>query len=194
MELATTQKLLARLFTDSRLRVRFYADPVSVGAEFGLCPESSRMLAEVPEDQIHDFSKSVRLQRLESVTCLLPCSVKCLGARFGEAFREYVLQSPLQAGSHAWCDAVDFNAFFQDWAAKNRGIPKWKRELVRYESDRLAFINNRERFSWSVSLFPGHRMVRRMQTGDVPSKVWPIPGLRVFWRWRPDDPMHEKLL
>jgi len=193
MELAATQKFLARIFTDSQLRTRFYADPVHVGAEFGLSPAAARTLADVPENQVHEFSKSVRRQRLDAVSRLLPCSVKCLGTSFGEAFREYVLANALPSESHSWRDAINFNRFFQQWSVSHR-VPRWQRELLAYESDRLEFTHDHSRLNWRFSFFPGHRTARRVEAGEVPAKVWPVPGLRVFWRWRASGEMHEELL
>lgn len=191
MELAASQKFLARIFTDSQLRTRFYADPVAVGSEFGLSPEGARALAALPEEQVHEFSKSVRRQRRDAVSRLLPTSVKCLGPAFGEAFRDYVIVNALPAEAHAWRDALGFNRFFQSWAASHR-VPRWQRELMAYESDRLEFTHSRSRLDWRFSFFPGHRTARRIAAGDVPTNVWPVPGLRVFWRWRADAGMHEK--
>lgn len=194
MELAATQKLLARLFTDSQLRNRFYANPVKVGAEFGLSPETASTLAVVPEARVHDFAKSVRRRRLEAVTRLLPCSAKCLGPAFGEAFRDYVLQHALPAEAQAWFDAVSFGRFFRQWIRNRKGVPTWQQELLAYESERLGFEHGRDRFNCHLSLFPGHRTARRVSAGEIPTKVWPMPGLHVFWRWRRGGEMHERLL
>ena len=45
MGLAEVQAALARLFTDSDLRVRFFADPIEVGRELGLDESETTGLA-----------------------------------------------------------------------------------------------------------------------------------------------------
>jgi len=194
MELAATQTLLARIYTDSRLRTRFYADPVAVGSEFGLSAATARSLAAVPETDIHEFAKAVRRRRLEATGRLLPCSTKCLGPRFGEAFREYVLGHPLPAECHAWHDAVAFEGFFQSWCQQHPEITPWQREVLRFESERLAFTHRRARLLVRFCLYPGHRTARDIAAGRPPKTVWPLPGLRIFWRWKAGGEMHEHLL
>lgn len=194
MELAATQKFLTRIFTDSRLRTRFYADPVRVGAEFGLSAKVATTLADLSESDVHEFSKSVRRQRLESATRLLPSAAKCLGTRFGEAFRDFVLSHALPAESRPWNDAVAFQAFFQDWCGQHPEIPRWQREVIAYESERLEFDHSHRLLHIRLCLYPGHRTARRIAAGRTPARVPLLPGLRIFWRWNANGEMHEKLL
>jgi len=183
MELAATQKLLARIYTDSTLRNRFFADPVSIGASFGLSAEEAQTLAELPKDDVHDFTKSIRRQRLESVTALLPETVKILGRRFGELFREYVVKSQLSADAHPWTDAIRFCTACITAQKLKVTVKRWEMEMMRYEGARLEFLHGEKSMQMHFSMYGVTRAANTLAAGGEVTSIMPIPGWAVFIRW-----------
>ncbi|MGB0578186.1 MAG: hypothetical protein ACPGVU_00665 [Limisphaerales bacterium] len=183
MELAATQKLLARILTDSTLRNRFFADPVTIGASFGLSAEEARVLAELPKDDVHDFTKSIRRQRLETVTALLPDSVSILGRRFGELFREYVVKEQLPADAHPWTDAIRFCTACVKAKKLKVEVQRWELELMRYEGARLEFLHGEKLLQFHFSMSGVTRAAKALAAGKAVTSVLPIPGIAIFIRW-----------
>lgn len=189
MELAATQKLLARIYTDSTLRNRFFADPVTIGASFGLSPEDAQTLAELPKDDVHDFTKSIRRKRLESATTLLPLSVSALGRRFGELFRGYVVKSQLPADAHPWTDAIRFCEACVTAKKLKVEMQRWELELMRYEGARLKFLHGEKSLQTFSSFYGVTRAAKALTAGAEVNSVMPLPGWAVFIRWGKGGPI-----
>lgn len=189
MELATSQKLLARIYTDSVLRNRFFADPITIGASFGLNQDAALQLAKLPKEEVHNFTKSLRRQRLAWVSRELPLSRKLLGSRFGELFKDYVVKSQLPEKSLPWVDAMRFckNAINRKKSAVE--VAKWELEFMRYECARLDFNNSPDRVRRFFSYYRVNGLEAAITAGQIPTSVRTLPCFTVFWRWTKHHPI-----
>lgn len=180
MELAASQKLQAHLYTDSLLRKRFYADPVTVGAQFGLSEAASLQLAKLPQDQVKEFTKQLRRKRLKDVSAHLPRFVRLLGRDFGELFKQYVLKTPPPADQVAWQDALRFTAFVLDQPKKLGLDPPWARHLLRYEAARIRTALGEEAIQmlWFPCRIRG--AVRELESNLKPERCLGLPSLVIM--------------
>ena len=136
MGLAETQKVLARLYTDARLRERFFADPFKTGAEFGLGRDEAEQLARLSARQVNFFAGTLHAKRLQEVRDLLPLTARALGERAAPLFGEYA-ETNLPGGikKHR-ADA----AAFADYLAACDALgadSRWVADLARYEKSWL---------------------------------------------------------
>lgn len=191
MELAATQKLLARLCTDSILRNRFYADPASVGRNFGLKPAESQKIAEnLPQDQVHSFTKNLRRKRLADVTAQLPLTSSAIGRQFAEVFKEYVIQNPPPEGAASWRDALGFRNFFQQYARKNKLKPSWARGLLHFECRGIETEHTDVKFRFAFYLRRIPRFAKQLNAGKDVKAPAPIPSVAIWWRSSKRGPIH----
>ncbi len=85
MGLEAVELALARLYTDDRLRARFFAEPERVAVEIGLAPEDAERLLAVDRSRIELFAESLRIKRFGEVRRLVPRTLAAIGE---EALRE----------------------------------------------------------------------------------------------------------
>jgi hypothetical protein len=183
MGLAETQRLLARISTDADLRGRFAADPLVVGAEFGLSPLEAENLKAVPMAQLDEFAASLIRKRRNEVESLLPLTFQALGAaHFARLFRRHVAAYlPTGIKKHR-DDAVAFASFLQHEVGEN-----WKADLARMEAANLLAHDPARR--WHFLWLDHHpsELARATVTGSEPPRfrrcwiVWcrPLPNGRV---------------
>jgi hypothetical protein len=94
MSLLALQNTLARLYTDSAFRARFFEDPAGAGAEMGLTAAEQRQAAGLDRRQVERFALSLRQKRLGLARELLPGTARVLGERFRELFFHYCDSQP----------------------------------------------------------------------------------------------------
>lgn len=94
MSLLAVQSLLARLYTDSAFRTRFFDDPGAACREFPLTAGEEQQLAGLDRGQVERFARSLRQKRLGLVRELLPGTAQLLGTQFAERFFEYCESQP----------------------------------------------------------------------------------------------------
>ncbi|MBG86313.1 MAG: hypothetical protein CMO80_05365 [Verrucomicrobiales bacterium] len=180
MELASSQKLLARLYTDSVLQRRFYADPVTVGAGFGLSEPDSKELANLPQEYVRNFTKELRRDRLQKVTHELPLSHQLMGREFGDAFREYLLKSPPPTDQLPWKDALRFVDFFPTYLKKHSVTSNWAFDLLRFEAARLHAIWEDRAIQLFWSRFRIRKLVRLLRAKSAPQQASAIPSFSII--------------
>ncbi len=86
MGLAETQRLLAHLYTDPRVREQFFAHPATVAAQFSLPPADLPVLTHLPRAEITRFARSLQNKRLGDTAKLLPLTRRALGRQFAPRF------------------------------------------------------------------------------------------------------------
>ncbi len=89
MSLLALQSVLARLYTDSAFRARFFDDPGTASRELPLTAAERDQLAGLDRSQVERFARSLRQKRLGLARELLPGTALVLGDRFGELFFQY---------------------------------------------------------------------------------------------------------
>ncbi len=191
MELASTQAVMARLYTDSDFRRRFFEDPVTVGGEFGLTQADSTELARVSEEKVKAFTNSLRRQRLSRVALLMPLSAKVLDRVFTECFRDYLLEKKPPADASPPDDCISFFDFIADRIRTTAIAPRWTLDLLRFELAGIRAEWKGVRFQCLVFQYPVTRMIRGIRKQHFPSSPMPIPGMALWWRWSPDRPLHS---
>ena len=149
MGLAQEQRAQACLYTDARLRERFFADPRSEGEALGLTREEAERLGRLSEREVRFFASCLQRKRMGEVRKLLPRSQRALGSGFAELFRRYAA-GPVPEGVHRHQrDAVGFCSFVGRVAREEGFEPRRVLDLLRYEA------------AWVEAASPGPRLVLR---------------------------------
>jgi hypothetical protein len=86
--LEAVQAALARLYTDDRLRERFFAAPGETAAAMGLAPADAARVVDVDRGQVEAFAESLKIKRYGEVRDLVPRARAAIGE---EALRERFL-------------------------------------------------------------------------------------------------------
>jgi len=94
MSLLAVQTALARLYTDSLFRARFFANPGEGCHGMGLTAMEQRQLAALDRRQVERFARSLQQKRLDLARELLPGTARVMGDRFAEAFFRYCEAQP----------------------------------------------------------------------------------------------------
>jgi hypothetical protein len=142
MSLLDVQNLLARIFTDEDLRLRFLREPEKTGMENNLSRAEIEQIKQILPEQIRFFADSLVSKRLHEVEKLLPLTRKALGKEFEKYFREFANQFLPQTIKKHLEDAIQFSGFLH---SKNIE-PVWTTDLTRFERARLSFNNSEKRF------------------------------------------------
>jgi|SRR5215213_542430 len=142
MSLQDVQNLLARIFTDEDLRLRFLAEPEKTGAENNLSDAEIIQIKQLLPEQINFFADSLFYKRLREVEKFLPLTRKVLNKDFEKYFREFANQFQPQTIKKHLADAIEFAEFLQPKKIE----PVWAKDLARFEQTRLSFNNSEKRF------------------------------------------------
>ena len=119
MELASTQALLARLYTEHGFRERFLENPESAAAESAITPEEARQLADKCRNQLIGFARSLRAKRLAEVLSFLPRTANALGSdRFRRLFMNHAQDFVPSAINKPREDALAFAAWLETHPAE----------------------------------------------------------------------------
>lgn len=135
MALAQTQALLARLYTDARLRRDFFDAPAAVAARFGVESGEAQRLAAIDRREVEAFAHSLLGKRALDARKALPLTARALSDRFDALFREAIAES-LPEGRHR-ADAAALTQRLEALAARGGFEPAWIADLARFE---LAFV------------------------------------------------------
>ncbi|HEX8734694.1 MAG TPA: hypothetical protein VF721_05175 [Pyrinomonadaceae bacterium] len=141
MSLQDVQNLLARIFTDEDLRLRFLQEPQKIGAENNLSDDEIIQIRQLLPEQINFFADSLFYKRLREVEKLLPLTRKVLQKDFEKYFREFANQFQPQTIKKHLEDAVKF----ADFLTAKKIEPIWAKDLASFEQARLAFNNSAKR-------------------------------------------------
>lgn len=181
MGLAETQKALARIYTDSDLRERFFADPQTVGQQLGLASDESARLAQIPAEQAAYFAASLLNKRIHEVAKLLPLSARLLGQQFRKLFREYA-QTNVPSGTKKHSeDAVGFVAYAERSQRLRDSAPAWAIELLGYESEHLRAGRPKPHLRWRSFRYPVNEIARRLSKGEQVSEQPETRPVLLLW-------------
>jgi hypothetical protein len=143
MGLAERQKALAQLYTDTRLRERFLADPLTVCRELGFSEEEASRIASIPPARVASFARSLHNKRLAEVGKILPLTSRVLGKLFNENFESYA-EKHLPGGTKKHLgDALAFATHLQKVLREKGGQPRWVLDLLAYEKARIMAADPR---------------------------------------------------
>lgn len=142
MSLLDVQNLLARIFTDEDLRLRFLLDPEKIGIENDLSETEIEQIKQLLPEQVNFFAGSLLYKRLREVEKLLPLTRTALETQFEKYFREFANQFLPQTIKKHLEDAMEFGKFLQSKKIE----PVWTKDLAKFERARLSFNNSEKRF------------------------------------------------
>jgi hypothetical protein len=142
MSLQDVQNLLARIFTDEDLRLRFLQEPEKTGAENNLSAAEIGQIRQLLPEQINLFADSLFYKRLSEVEKFLPLTRKALEKDFEKYFRTFANQFLPQTIKKHLEDAIEFAEFLQSEKIE----PVWAKDLAKFEQARLSFNNSAKRF------------------------------------------------
>jgi hypothetical protein len=138
MDLNATQRLLAKLYTDSALRQRFSVERGAVAKEFGIAPDEARQLEHLPVEQLAAFARTLERKRISELRRALPATCRALGSRLHHLFELHAARFHPHGAQRHVDDAVAFARFL--FRARD---PTGVADLGRYEANWLRFRNGR---------------------------------------------------
>lgn len=184
MGLMQTQALLARLFTDARLRRVFFEDPQGAAQGFGLSQEEAKTFARLDRREVEEFARCLLGKRALDARKVLPFTARALGADFDRLLLEAIDGSPSRERHRS-----DAAALARLLSARASG-PPWIGDLARFETAfasaaRPGAVILLRRFAWPVD-----DIARQLLAGAhlhvAPRRrlgLWlRAPGGSLFWR------------
>lgn len=189
MGLAEIQQTLARLYTESELRERFFSDPLTVGRELGLSAEEARNLAQLSVAQVRGYADSLVGKRLTGVGKLLPLTRRVLGERFDRHFRNYAAANRHIGAPFYFEDATAFASHLEGKLREERVAGGWVLDLLHFEVARVRAADPSRRVVTRFFRHDIRRLVgsiaRREETPDAVRR----PSVAVWWRPRKRGPV-----
>lgn len=182
MGLRETQALLARLFTDARLRRVFFEEPQAAAQGFGLSEDEAKSLAALDKCEVEEFARCLLGKRALDVRKVLPLTAKALGEDFDSLLFE-AIEGPPSPARHRG-DAAVLARLLEG----RQGEPAWIGDLARFE---MAFVTAARpgaflrRFDWPINDI-ARQLLAGAQVFAVPRRRFGIwlrpPGGRLYWR------------
>lgn len=130
MGLEQVQQVLAKLYTNTEFRERFFNQPGVVGAELGLSSIEIEQLSQLTAKDVTVFANSLKWKRLGELRELLPITAGVLGKEFNTLFWGYA-ESYLPTGIKKHRDdAIAFSNFILQTPEIT---PVWVKDLVIFE-------------------------------------------------------------
>ncbi len=111
MNLTKLQDLLARLYTDPKLRNAFFADPAAVAREFGIGSAEASELAAAVGTELEYFARTLLRKRMSEAKKLLPEVSREIGDRFEALFAEFAEEFVPDSSKKHLLDAYQFTSF-----------------------------------------------------------------------------------
>jgi hypothetical protein len=177
-----TQALLARLFTDAKLRRAFFEDPQGAARSFGFSDGDAATLAALDKREVEEFARCLLGKRALDVRKILPLTAKALGEDFDRLLFE-AIDGPPSPDRHRG----DAAALARLLAAR-KSEPAWIGDLARFE---MAFVSAARpgiifrRFGWPINDI-ARQLLAGAQVVAAPGRrlgLWfRLPGGRLYWR------------
>jgi hypothetical protein len=178
MSLLDVQNLLARIFTDEDLRLRFLSEPDKIGIENNLSAAEIEQIRQILPEQINFFADSLFYKRLHEVEKLLPLTRKALGTEFEKYFREFANQFLPQTIKKHLEDAIEFIEFLQSKKIE----PVWAKDLARFEGARLSFNNSEKRILLKRFDFDIREIIKEISRQGAKAQS-DFPGRKTYAVW-----------
>ncbi len=159
MGLSQTQALLARLFTDARLRRAFFEGPRETARGFGLSESEAATLEALDRREVEDFARSLLGKRALDARKALPLTAKALGAAFDGLLFEAIEGPPAPERHRA--DAAALARLL----AERDSAPAWIGDLARYEMAFVAAARPGAFFLLRRFVFPVDEIARALVAG-----------------------------
>ena len=193
MSLSTVQQVLARIYTDSKLRDDFLTNPDVVGISFGLNCQEIQQLSKLSSQQVNLFASSLKHKRLGEIRKLLPLTNKVLGKELDRLFFKYS-ETYLPTGSKKHLlDAIAFTKFLEQNITTDNIQPAWVLDVLRYEKIRLKMFQGKgfiicDRFSYHLE-----SLINSLHS-DSPTLLNPQPNIGIWFKLTPHSKWREFFL
>ncbi|GDY23213.1 hypothetical protein LBMAG56_45600 [Verrucomicrobiota bacterium] len=189
MGLAETQRLLAHLYTDPRVREQFFTHPATVAAEFSLPPADLHVLRHLPRAEINRFARSLQNKRLGDTAKLLPLTRRALGRHFAPRFLAWAESTAPATSHHHTDDARHFAAHLlsenKKTAAPAKALAPWITNLLRYETAALTAATPGRHCIFLPLRFTPADLQKCARSSRHRSRLRPRPSLAVWFRLTP---------
>jgi hypothetical protein len=180
--LRETQALLARLFTDAKLRHAFFEDPRGAAHGLGLSEDEAKTLAALDKREVEEFARCLLGKRALDARKVLPLTAKALGENFDRLLFE-ACDGPPSPARHRG-DAAALARLLEG----RKGEPAWIGDLARFE---MAFVTAARpgvflrRFDWPISDI-ARQLLAGAHVDTGPRRRFGIwlraPGGKLYWR------------
>lgn len=190
MSLSTVQQALARIYTDSKLRDNFLANPDVVGISLGLNCQEIIDLSKISRQQVNLFAASLKNKRLKEVYKLLPLTYKVLGKKFDSLFIKYS-ETYLPSGSKKHLsDAIAFSNFLQEYLTQENPYSTWLLDVLRYEKVRFKMFDKKsllicDRFNYNLE-----SLINYLDSNSSPILSFQ-PNFVIWFRLTPKSNWHS---
>lgn len=189
MSLATVQKALARIYTDSKLRDDFMTNPNVVGRTLGLNCQEMQQLSQLSSKEVNLFANSLKHKRLGEIRKLLPLTNKLIKKEFDRLFFRYA-ETYLPTGNkkHLF-DAIQFAHFIAKIIATEDIEPIWLLDVLHYERIWLEKLQSNRLFTIALHRFNYEiePLIDSLQTQESTPVLKPKSTIGVWFRLFPNQ-------
>lgn len=186
MSLKTIQEVLARIYTDSKLRDNFLTNPDVVGISLGLNCQEIQKLSQLSSQQVNLFAISLKRKRLAEIRKLLPLTNKVLGKEFDRLFFKFS-ESYLPTGNQKHLlDSIAFSDFLERYLSAETIQPVWSLDVLRYEKIRLKMFQGKKliicaRFNYRLEYLID------FLNSESQSMLHPHPNINIWFKLTPNS-------
>ncbi|VEP11310.1 conserved hypothetical protein [Hyella patelloides LEGE 07179] len=181
MSLSTVQQVLARIYTDSKLRDDFLTNPDVVGISFGLNCQEIQQLSKLSRQQVDLFARSLKRKRLGEIRKLLPLTNQALGKEFNPLFFQYS-ETYLPTGNKKHLlDAIAFTKFLLQQLTTDNTQPVSVLDVLRYEAVRLKMFEGKRLLFCNRFYYHLETLINSLHS-DSPLIPYPQPNIGIWFR------------
>ncbi len=186
MSLKTVQKVLARIYTDSKLRDNFLTNPDVVGASLSLNCQEILQLSQLSSKQVNLFANSLKHKRLGEIRKLLPLTNKILGKELDRLFFKYSeTYLPTGIKKHL-LDAIALTEFIEQQITTNNIQPAWILDVLRYEKIRLKMLQGKQLIMSDRFNYHLESLINSLDS-DAQPQLNPQPNLGIWFKLTPKE-------
>ena len=192
MELATQQIVLAKIYTNKKLRMQFFADPLTTGHELKLKPKDVDLLSGLSSKQVHLFARSLHRKRMNYICSLLPLTSLALEDQFNDLFFRYIESRNPNGSKWPLEDAIMFSEFLLTKACDDLKY-SWVMDLLHYETASLKAASGKSRFLIRKFSCQVQLLAKNFHLNNEISKLLNRPCFAFWFRLSKRGPMLHKV-
>ena len=178
MELASTQALLARLYTDQAFREAFMDDPELTSRPYRLGNIDLQKMIKLASGPALLFSRALIRKRFGHVASFLPATRRSMGKQMWEAFLGFAGHyNPKGVGRHLF-DAIEFSTFLLKECKSQIDAPDWWQLVSKYEKTGLEALA--APFFLNIKFYK-HDILRLYKSAGNPKNEYTGPPQLVVW-------------
>lgn len=185
MSLVNLQQVLARIYTNSKLRDDFLTNPDVVGNSLGLNCQEIQQLSQLSSQQVNLFASSLKRKRLGEIRKLLPLTNKILKKEFDRLFFSFA-ETYLPTGSRKHLlDSIAFGNFIKQNLTTEKN-QLWLVDIWSYETIRLNMLLGKKQLIWSRFNYQIEALIAKVEH-DCLSVPNPQPTIGIWFKLTPNS-------